>query len=113
MRKTGPSAPAVAIVRRRSGTVCEVCGARRANQIHHRRPRGAGGTRRPETNSPSALLDLCNECHALIESRREWARDHGYLVRQHLDPATTPVWLWGRWVLLADDGQYLEHLETA
>ena len=63
-----------------------------------------GGTRRPESNLPSAILDLCHLCHEAIERNREWAREHGYLVRQEQDPATTPVRLCGRWVLLEDSG---------
>jgi hypothetical protein len=103
-RNTNPSRVAVAIVRARSGGVCEICGARRANQIHHRRPRGMGGSRRVSTNRAANLLDVDDGCHERIERNREWAREHGYLVAQQQDPDAVPVNLWGRWVLLDDSG---------
>ncbi|BCK58335.1 hypothetical protein NWFMUON74_61070 [Nocardia wallacei] len=91
----------------RSGSACEHCAGRRGVQIHHRRPRGMGGTRRADSNSPAALLHLCLECHGLIESRREWALANGLLIRQNADPALTAVLLGGRNVLLDNEGRYL------
>ncbi len=107
-RNTNPPQWVVDLVHARSGGICEVCLVVRASQQHHRRPRGMGGTRRPESNRPSALLDLCHLCHDAVERNREWARDHGYLVRQEHDPAAVPVKLCGRLVLLDDAGGLLE-----
>lgn len=109
MRRTGPTAEVIEVVHQRSGWMCEHCHQRRAAQQHHRRPRGMGGTRRPDANCAAALVDLCLECHGLVESERAWARDHGWLIRQTADPATERVWLGGRWVLLDPDRPlYLE-----
>lgn len=44
--------------------VCERCGADRALELHHRRPRARGGTW-----LPGNLLTLCRDCH-------RWAHDH-------------------------------------
>lgn len=63
--------------------------------IHHRRPRGMGGTKRPESNLPGNLLLLCGSgttgCHGWVESHRAEARDKGFLVWQSQDPETVPV----------------------
>jgi 5-methylcytosine-specific restriction protein A len=72
--------------------------------LHHRRCRGAGGSRRPETNLAGNALAICRDCHAFIESQREMAFRNGWLVRQSQTPADVPVLYRGRWVLLADDG---------
>lgn len=77
--------------------------------LHHRRPRGMGGTVRPETNQPSNLLVLCGSattpgsCHQFVENRRAEAYEEGLLVPQTQDPATVPVLLERGWVLLTDD----------
>ena len=92
----------------RSGGRCEITGVRltRANSsIHHRRPRGMGGTSRADVH------DLCNlilaeghgtiGAHAWAEINRTAASERGLLVPQALDPAMIPVTLWsGRRVLL-------------
>jgi len=102
----------VDVLRDRSGDRCELCGGPAGNS-HHRRPRGMGGSRDPQTDLPSNGLRICGSgttgCHGLIEQDRAWARDLGYLVRQGVDPATVPVVLrqpGGHldWVLLGEDG---------
>lgn len=104
-RRTGPTPAVRAIVLERAQNACEVCG-QRGEQIHHRRPRGNGGSRRPDTNRPPNLLVLCGHCHDEIEGNRTWARTLGRLLPQSADPATEPVTLWGRRWLLTDDGDY-------
>lgn len=80
------------IVRRRSRGVCERCLQAEAVQIHHRQPRGAGGSaHRPEVNLPANLIDLCVSCHALTESRRDEAYLLGLLVHRGQRPADVPV----------------------
>jgi 5-methylcytosine-specific restriction protein A len=66
-----------------------------------------GGTRRPETNSPSNLLVACYHCHrTLIESKRDKALENGWLVKQSEDPETVPVLLFIGWRKLTIYGAY-------
>ena len=126
-RDTGPPPATRQLVVDRAGGCCEVCGTLlhdgygwlAAHSIHHRQPRGMGGTSRPEINSPANLLLLCGSatspegCHAVIEKRREAAIALGYLVPQGTDPAATSVYITPpgarvRRVLLTHDGHYQE-----
>ena len=113
-RNTGPSLAVRELVRSRDGYACARCGMRDGehvlprHQIHHRRPRGMGGTSRDDTNSPANLILLCAECHALIESYRVHAFAAGWLVRQGHDPAMTTLAYKGRPVLLNHAGQIQE-----
>ena len=100
-RKTGPDRATVEALFARSHERCERCGSR-GEQIHHRRPRGMGGTRREDTNSLAAIVHLCANCHSYIESNREWAHEHGWLVRQWADPAYQPVRIQGSWIRLSE-----------
>jgi 5-methylcytosine-specific restriction protein A len=112
MSRTGPS-PAVrrSVHERDSG--CVVCGTYDGLQVHHRRPRAAGGTRRSDANSPANLLLLCLSCHARVESYREWAREVGLLLMQTQTPADCPLWWHGVRVLLDDDGRVTPLVEAA
>ena len=104
MRRTGPTPKVVALVRERSGGLCEICGFAEVQQIHHRLPRRAGGTRNPAINYTSNLLGLCALDHALVESKRERAIEEGHVVPSYADPKTTPVLYRGTWRLLDDEG---------
>ena len=105
---TGPTAKTVQIVLARANHTCERRGrSGQACQVHHRRPRGMGGSRRPGTNKPSNLLLLCAPCHTAVESSRQISHEQGWLVRQEHDPAERAVWVARRgWVLLDDLGNY-------
>jgi hypothetical protein len=117
-RRTGVSAETVAALLGRSDVRCEVCGEALAGErgvgwsVHHRRPRGMGGSRRADTHSIVNLLALCGSgttgCHGRIESDRATALVCGWLVRSSADPAQIPVWLRhrGELVLLTADGDY-------
>jgi hypothetical protein len=100
-----------AVVRERSGNVCECCG-RRGSQTHHRQPRGMGGVHGvgKAVNSPAALVRLCGDCHAWVESHRTAAEALGLLVRRPAEPGAAPVWLrtaYGTgWWRLTPDGCY-------
>ena len=66
--------------------------------IHHRLPRGMGGTKTASATDPAYLLALCGSgvsgCHGWIESHRSDAYDKGYLLRHTVpptDPASVPV----------------------
>jgi 5-methylcytosine-specific restriction protein A len=75
-------------------------------QVHHRKPRGKGGSSDPAIHSPANLLYLCPACHEWIELNRTAAKESGLLVPNALDPATVPVeTIHGR-VLLRDDGEF-------
>lgn len=110
-RSTGPSSAVVDAVLDRAQHSCEVCtcglGERRGvdYQIHHRRPRQMGGTRRPGTNYPANLLALCPTCHEQIESHRAVAYSMGWLLPQNADPAVVAVLvLRDQWKYLTDGG---------
>lgn len=87
----------------------------RADEYHHRQPRGMGGSSRNTTiHSPAAILSFCRACHARAESERAWAEVNGYLVRRGVaDPAEVPVQYRSRWALLDHDGGLLFVTEPA
>lgn len=79
--------------------------------VHHRKPRGMGGSKDPAINTAANLLLLCGSgvdgCHGWVETNREQAIDLGYLISRLSDrpPDTVPVKRWGvEWVLLDADG---------
>lgn len=87
----------------RCGDVLPMC----CGQHHHRRPRGAGGSRRPDTNQAANCLLLCGECHAYVESNRTEALASGWLISQHrkgVTPCEVPVQLHDGWFLLDNVG---------
>jgi hypothetical protein len=100
-RDTGPTAATVATVRLRDGEQCVRCGGAchgergRDWSIQHRRARGMGGTRRPDTNEPQSLILTCGSattgCHGHIESFRDDAEANGWGVKSNVDPLTVPV----------------------
>lgn len=92
------------IITARANDFCEICGVNKPEQIHHRRPRGAGGSKAADTNQAGNGLAICTDCHAMVESRREFALDRGWLVRQGQSPADVPVVYQGSWAVLGDDG---------
>jgi hypothetical protein len=81
---------------------------------HHRRNKGMGGTSRPDRDSLPNLLALDPLVHnggpRSVHARRQAAQERGLLVPKHVDEVITwPVELWsGRWVLLTEDGRYLD-----
>ena len=112
-RRTGPSQETRELVYKRDQYRCARCGKHAGNgpmSIQHRRARGMGGTRQPNTNSPSNLILLCGDgvqgCHGRIERNRAEARKTGYNVPQFVaNPASIPVRYWdGRTYILNDDG---------
>lgn len=99
------------IVLDRAGGMCEVCGAAPASNVHHRRGRGMGGTRRA-IHSPAWLLAVCgmgntSGCHGRIEGDRTEAEANGWAVGWQVeDVSTVPVRLAVGLVLLDDEGGY-------
>ena len=102
---TGFSRAVRDIVTERAQDHCEACGVGRIEQIHHRRPRGMGGSEMYVTNTAANALAVDSRCHALIESQRALALDRGWLIRQGQNPADVPVLRHGsEWVLLLEEG---------
>jgi 5-methylcytosine-specific restriction protein A len=116
-KDTGPSSSVRSVVTARAQLCCERCGVSvkwAAHHHHHRRPRQMGGDTRPETNLPSNLLLLCSPCHSAVESSRQISYERGWLVHAEHDPATRPVWLAGRGlVLLRADGSTIPYGKAA
>lgn len=103
-RTTGPTQKQRGAVKARSNGHCERCW-QTAVQIHHRKPRKLGGTRRTEINNLSNLVALCLDCHQWVESYRATARATGWLVPEWADPASVPlIDLGGTTRQLDDDG---------
>lgn len=93
---------------------CEICGeplSSTAMSVHHRRPRGMGGTKRADTNYPSNLMAICGTgtsgCHGYVESHREEAYEKGWLVSQNEEPSSVALksYLYGT-VYFDDEGGY-------
>lgn len=87
--------------------LCERCGSALGTNIHHRRPRGAGGSSDPATNVPSNLLLLCGSgttgCHGWIESHRTVAYRHGWLLQSWHNPLQQPARIHDHGLVLLDD----------
>lgn len=105
-RNTNPLRAVVRQVRDRDGWACVVCAGTDALQTHHRRARGMGGTRRPETNQPQNLITVCAGCHHRIEMNRAHAYRHGLLVHQTENPAAVPVHTWHGVIFLTPAGSF-------
>ena len=96
------------LIMERAGYKCEICGLSMViGQIHHRQPRGMGGTRSKSRSSCSNGLYVHAKCHAMVESQRERAYMMGWLVKTGYQPESTPVKLWDGWFVLTVDGQRL------
>lgn len=104
MKSSGFPAFVRQLIRQRADDRCERCGQRFGTQAHHRRPRGAGGSRREDTNTASNSGWMCSECHLWVESHRTEALNEGWLVRQHHTPVDIPVNYRGQPVFLDDTG---------
>lgn len=112
-RETGPGVATRRLVATRAGGCCERCGkpiTGSAYSMHHRKPRGMGGTSDPAINSPANLVLLCGSattpdgCHTTVEKFRKVALFMGFIVRQSADPEAVPIKLIHGWFLLRPDG---------
>ena len=96
------------LVAERAGWSCEVCGKPVTSpQIHHRRPRGMGGTRRKDSASPANALFLDMECHTWIESNRYTSLTQGFLISQSAVPSGEKFRHHEGWKYLTDAGGYI------
>jgi len=116
-RKPGEAAAeklARALVRARSGGICEVCGRQPAREFQHRKAQVHGG----EYSAVNGL-DVCGHgnvsgCHGHIHQNPTAAYEQGWSVRSGHDPAVRPVWFAGRGlVLLRADGSVSPYREAA
>lgn len=105
-RPEGFSPEVKAIVAARSKGICELDACGPAEALHHRRPRGAGGTSLDWVNAASNALAVSNSCHSHIESHRKQAYANGWLVPLNGQATSrdVPVLLPEGWRLLTDHG---------
>ena len=102
------------LVMSRSAFHCERCGKRLGEgehvSVHHRTPRGMGGSHDERLNLMSNLMALCGSgttgCHGWIEHNREEARQNGWLVSRGTDASTIPALVRGVLVYLNNEGGY-------
>jgi 5-methylcytosine-specific restriction endonuclease McrA len=100
-RYTGPDAVTVQAVWDRDLGRCAYCGDPITGErgwdwsVGHRRPRRAGGSKRPETNAASNLILLCGSgttrCHGEVERERIAAVAAGFLLHAGDNPAAVAI----------------------
>lgn len=101
-KDTGPDAATVALVIGRDEGRCVRCGLYVTHltrgvdwSVQHRRGRGSGGDRRPDTNQAHNLLVLCGDgttgCHGWVEHNPAAADEHGWAISRWADPALERV----------------------
>lgn len=106
---SGAFRPAVRqLVMVRAWFACERDGRTDGLEIHHRRPRKAGGTSDPTASTAANALVLCHVCHRWVETHRQAAYRLGYLVHAAHDPAdvAVPVYELRAPALLTETGEY-------
>lgn len=121
---TGPTPATVALVIERDQGRCAKCGDQvrgergRDWSVHHRLPRGSGGTKLTHVNAPGNLILLCGSgvieharrsCHGQLEAERIAAQEAGFIVRHGITkPTNVPILhsVHGL-VLLTDDGRVI------
>ena len=88
-----------------------------AYSIHHRRPRGMGGSKDPISDHPANGLTLCGTgttgCHGWVESHRSAALADGYLLEHPQDPRSAPIRLPSGDLVLLGRESYLYPDRTA
>lgn len=113
---SNPTPEVIEIVVRRDRRRCVVCGNRVRDgergvswAVHHRRPRGKGGSRLPDTHRPQNLVVVCGRdnttaCHGRIHRNEgNEARVNGWLISNNAeqrDPLLVPLLYRGALVYL-------------
>lgn len=89
---TGFTPKVRALILQRDGG-CVICGRTHgALQIHHRAPRGMGGSKAAWVNQPPNGITLCADHHRWVEANRAEAEAAGWIVRRGITlPADVPV----------------------
>jgi hypothetical protein len=78
-----------------------------ATDLAHRKKVGVGGRKGAAARSHHVLsnaLHACRPCHALGHAEPAAAYAAGWMLREHQDPNSAPVFRRGQWCLLGDDG---------
>lgn len=110
MSNTGPDWRTKDSVIIRDGFSCRRCGKTPGGQIHHRAPRGRGGTKAAWINGKANLVLLCIDCHQYVESHRIEAVETGWLIKRTSDdlPEEVPlIDVAGTMFTLTDDGDVI------
>lgn len=83
--------------------MCEFCGKRRLEEMHHRKFRSQGGEW-----TPSNIIGLCWQCHKQATIAPAWAYSLGLSVSGNGSCAESPVCVWYNEgpVVLDDSGGY-------
>lgn len=116
--KSGFSQDTLELILARSQGQCEIMSqvcSFHVSDVHHRRPRGMGGTNEPSANLASNGIAVCRRCHMWTESQRTWALENGFILKQGMtDPQEAAIWWrcnrtdFGNaakvWCLLLNDG---------
>lgn len=85
--------------------MCVICLRTDCLDVHHRIPRGSGGTSRPEIAYGWAnLITLCRGHHSYAEEHADWAAERGLCLERFHTPPLEQVSYCGEWALLGDDG---------
>lgn len=105
------------LVAARAREKCELCGRPLAGipaSIHHRKPRGMGGTKDPSISGVANALLLCGTgttgCHGFVERNRRDAVMNGWLVPRHGPPPDEVPFTdreGGTWLLESDGNKRL------
>lgn len=116
----------VELIRARDRDGCALCGFTVAGKrgiawsVHHRKPRGMGGTKDPAISSPANGVLLhgsgVTQCHGKVEANRVGYTDAGFLIgrnSRHLPWDVAIVHAVHGTVLLLDDGTVRDWLEAA
>lgn len=103
MSRRDPMVAARPIVAKRSGGMCERCGAARASDMHHRKLRRHGD------HGPANLVHLCGSgttgCHGWVHANPAAALLEGFICPSWEDPRKQRVkHAWLGLVTLDDDG---------
>lgn len=101
------------VVMERSGWRCERCLSLPVDAVHHRRPKGMGGTDVAWVEQPANLVALCRGCHEWVHAHPYEARQSGWLLSKWSGMAdSSPITdLSGVTVWLTDDGSRLTRAE--
>lgn len=76
-----------------------------AQDCHHRRVRGMGGSQDPAVTALANVVCLCRACHDYIHAHPAESYASGFLVHAGQDPAEVPVLVKrGSWLKLTADG---------